>query len=40
MLHGHKREAFHLFHEGRNVEELVGDVWDGVRAGVRDVVMH
>ena len=40
MLHDYKREASHLFHEGRHAEALMGDVGDGVRAEGRGVVMH
>lgn len=40
MLQDYKREAFHLFCEGKDAEALMGDVGDGVRAEVRGVVMH
>lgn len=37
LLHHYKREAFHLFLEAKDTEELVGD---GVRAEVKGVVVH
>ena len=41
MLHDYRREAFHLFREGRDAEMcFMGDVGDGVRAEVRGVVVQ
>lgn len=37
LLHDYKREAFHLFLEEKDAEELVGD---GVRAEEKGVVAH
>lgn len=41
MLHDYRRETFHLFHEGKNAEVLVGGVGLGGWEEVSHVVsMH